>query len=97
MAACGVGAAVLAQPAPRQGVALNGSLGLNLGSGNPGLVTAVDTLTVNGTTYDFGPRAYTAHDCKQGGWATNFADGKFVNQGDCVSFHASAGTTHPKG
>lgn len=34
---------------------LNGSLGLNLGSYNPGITAGVDTLTVNNTTFDFAP------------------------------------------
>ena len=37
---------------------------------------------------------FSKADCKDGGWATNFSVDSFVNQGDCVSFYASGGTTH---
>ena len=70
------------------------ALTVGTGSGNAGLLAGVDTLTVGETTYDFGPRAFDKADCKDGGWETNFAGGKFVNQGDCVSFYASNGKTH---
>ena len=69
-------------------------LGVNQGSGNSGLLAAVDGLTVGGTTYDFEPRVFSKADCKDGGWATNFSADSFVNQGDCVSFYASGGKTH---
>lgn len=69
-------------------------LGLNQGTGNAGLLAAVDQLTLAGTTYDFAPRVFSKVDCKSGGWESNFAEGKFVNQGDCVSFFASDGKTH---
>ena len=64
------------------------------GSGNPDLLAGVDYLTVGETTYDFGPRDFNKADCKDGGWATNFAADQFVSQGDCVSFYASNGKTH---
>ena len=70
------------------------ALTVGTGSGNAGLLAGVDSLTVGETTYDFGPRAFDKADCKGSGWATNFTAGKFVNQGDCVSFYASAGKTH---
>lgn len=70
------------------------ALTVGTGSGNAGLLAGVDYLTVGETTYDFGPRAFDKADCKGSGWATNFPTGKFVNQGDCVSFYASAGKTH---
>jgi hypothetical protein len=70
--------------------------GVNVGSYNPDYITAVDGVTVNGTTYNFEPRVFSADDCKSGGWAVNFTSGRFVNQGDCVSYFASNGATHPK-
>jgi len=70
------------------------TLTVGTGSGNPGLLAGVDHLTVGETTYDFGPRVFDKADCKDGGWATNFAADQFVNQGDCVSFYASNGKTH---
>jgi hypothetical protein len=69
--------------------------GVNLGSGNPGIVAAVDGLTVGQTTFDFEPRAFAKEDCKDRGWESNF-DGQFTNQGDCVSYFASNGRTHPE-
>lgn len=71
--------------------------GFNQGTGNAGLVSVVDGLTIGTKTFDFGPRVFTATDCKNGGWATNVGAGTFANQGDCVSFYASNGKTHPKG
>ena len=71
--------------------------GFNQGSGNAGLISAVDGLTIGTKTFDFDPRVFTATDCKSGGWATNFPVDTFTNQGDCVSFYASDGKTHPKG
>ncbi|WP_336920968.1 hypothetical protein [Aquipuribacter sp. SD81] len=70
------------------------AFGVNAGSGNAGLLAAVDGLTVAGTTYDFEPRTYSKADCRDGGWASNFAADRFVNQGDCVSYFASGGRTH---
>ena len=67
---------------------------VNQGSGNPDLLAAVDGLVIGGTTYDFEPRSFSATDCKDGGWETNFDEGTVVNQGDCVSFFASDGRTH---
>ena len=71
--------------------------GFNQGSGNAGLTSAVDGLTIGSKTFDFGPRVFTATDCKDGGWATSFTADTFKNQGDCVSFYASNGKTHPQG
>jgi hypothetical protein len=65
---------------------------LNQGSGNSGLVSAVDGLTVGDTVYDFEPYVPTKEDCKDGGWRTNFADEQFRNQGQCVSSFAPAGS-----
>lgn len=71
-----------------------GGLGLNQGSGNPGLTSAVDYLTVGTSgdciTYNFDPYAVAAtkDDCKNGGY-TKVKDAQgnpFKNQGQCVSF-----------
>jgi hypothetical protein len=67
-----------------------GGFGVNQGSGNAGLVAAVDALTIgvsgNTTVYNFEPM--TKDLCKDGGWKTmTRADGSaFKNQGDCVSY-----------
>ena len=71
-----------------------GGFGINQGSGNPALTTAVDNLTLgygdDCFTYDFEPfRVATTKDaCKAGGWqSVKRADGSsFKNQGDCVSY-----------
>ena len=77
-----------------------GGFGINQGSGNPGLTTAVDALTIgvsgNTTVYNFEltpppPPIVVATDknqCKKGGWENvKRADGSsFKNQGDCVSY-----------
>jgi hypothetical protein len=71
-----------------------GGFGLNQGSGNPGLVSASDNLTIGYGdecyAYDFEPYkvATDKEACKQGGWKTlRRADGSpFKNQGDCVSY-----------
>ena len=66
-----------------------GGFGINQGSGNPGLTTAVDALAIGvsgaTTTYNFEP---SKDQCKDGGWQTlKRADGSsFKNQGDCVSY-----------
>jgi hypothetical protein len=73
-----------------------GSLGVNQGSFNAGIVSNVDALyvSVNGaeTTYDFdvpvGPPT-SKDECKKGGWETFDAPRRFKNQGDCVSFVAN--------
>lgn len=63
--------------------------GINQGSGNPGIVSGVDALVFNGTTYDFEleaplPVAPTAkEECKDGGWM-NFQTA-YKNQGQCVA------------
>jgi hypothetical protein len=65
--------------------------GINQGSGNGSLTTAVDALKFGAsgttTTYDFEPTLTpTSKDqCKNGGWQT-FNSPKFKNQGDCVSY-----------
>jgi hypothetical protein len=75
-----------------------GSLGLNQGSFNSGIISNADGLYVNvngnTTTYDFEltppppPQPSTKDDCKKDGWKTLFrADGSaFKNQGDCVQY-----------
>jgi hypothetical protein len=77
---------------------IKGGLGLNQGSGNPGLTTAVDYLTFNDTTYNFelikdldgdgipDTAPPTNKDqCKKDGYK-NFNNPSFKNQGDCVSY-----------
>jgi hypothetical protein len=71
-----------------------GGYGVNQGSGNPALTTAVDALHFDtpstSVTYDFEPYriATTKEACKNDGWKTvKRADGSaFKNQGDCVSY-----------
>lgn len=72
-------------------------VGVNVGSYNPDYLVAADGLTIAGTTYDFEPGSFTKDACKSGGWETNFSSGQFENQGDCVSYFASGGKTHPAG
>ena len=73
------------------------SVGVNIGSYNPSYTVLADALVFNDVTYDFDLRVFVKDDCKNGGWATNWAAGTFVNQGDCVSYFASGGKTHPRG
>lgn len=83
---CGPGGVIV--PCP-------GSLGVNQGSFNPGIISNVDAIyvSVNGnqTTYDLeltvppSPPAST-EECKKGGWESFEVPRKFKNQGDCVSF-----------
>jgi hypothetical protein len=71
-----------------------GGFGINQGSGNPGLVTAVDALHFDtpsrSVTWNFEPFRTPTNkdDCKNGGWRTvKRADGtSFRNQGECVSY-----------
>jgi hypothetical protein len=72
-----------------------GGIGINQGSGNPALVTAVDALTVGAggttTTYDFEPNLTQPANkdaCKKGGWENlGRADNTtFKNQGDCIQY-----------
>jgi hypothetical protein len=71
-----------------------GGFGVNQGSGNPALISAVDVLTLgsNGDciTYDFEPFrvAVTKDDCKNGGY-NNVKDAQgnsFKNQGQCIQY-----------
>jgi hypothetical protein len=71
-----------------------GGFGVNQGSGNPGLLAAVDKLTLgaggDSVTYDFELYhvATSAEQCKNGGWQNvTRADGSsFRNQGDCIQY-----------
>lgn len=71
-----------------------GGFGINQGSGNPALNTAVDRLTIGagGSTfvYDFEPivAPTTREACKDGGWQAfqDAAGPMFTNQGQCVSY-----------
>lgn len=70
-----------------------GGVGVNQGSGNPGLVTAVDGFTFNATTYNFEPNLVTPSSrdaCKNDGWKTlgTAENTTFKNQGQCVSYAA---------
>lgn len=71
-----------------------GGFGVNQGSGNPGLISAVDVLTLGSdgdcVTYDFEPYrvAATKDDCKNGGY-NNVKDAQgntFKNQGQCIQY-----------
>jgi hypothetical protein len=76
-----------------------GGVGVNQGSGNPGLVANADAFTFDETTYDFelDPAPPTSKDqCKNGGWET-FTGQSFKNQGDCVSYVATNGGNEPAG
>jgi len=66
---------------------VKGGFGVNQGSGNPGLTSAVDKLSIAGVTYDFEPTftPKTREDCK-GDKFQNFNRPVFDNQGQCVSF-----------
>lgn len=79
-----------------------GGVGVNQGSGNPGLVSNVDAFTFDESTYDFerirdldgdgieDTAPPTDKDqCKKGGWAS-FNNPSFKNQGQCVSYVAAS-------
>lgn len=73
----------------------NGSFGVNQGSGNAGLVAAVDGVSIATTdgvdvVYDFEVAVVltSKDDCKDGNWATSTAP-VFSNQGQCVSYFSS--------
>jgi hypothetical protein len=71
-----------------------GGFGVNQGSGNPVLTTAVDNLSIgygdSCLTYDFEPYrvATSKDDCKDGGWqrAKTAGGASFKNQGQCVQY-----------
>ena len=77
------------------------SLGVNVGHGPGGTFNGnADALTLglgtSTTVYNF-EHAITLvgkDECKDGGWMTSTST-TFKNQGDCVSFFASDGKTHP--
>ena len=66
------------------------AFGFSLGSGVKG-DGVINSITFAGTTYTFAePVVLTSKDqCKKGGWATSTSP-VFKNQGDCVSYFASA-------
>ena len=69
-----------------------GGVGINQGSGNPGLTTAVDAFTFDKVTYDFEQKpvkATSKEECKNDGYK-NFQT-PYKNQGDCVSSVVSNG------
>lgn len=76
-------------------------VGVNQGSGNPGLTSNVDAFTFDETTYDFERIRDADGDgiedtapptdkdqCKKGGYAS-FNNPSFPNQGQCVSYVAT--------
>jgi hypothetical protein len=88
---CGPGASPVS-PCP-------GSLGVNQGSSNPGVVSNADALYVSvdgsSTTYDFESRPTSMEQCKKAGWQSYGST--FANQGDCVSYVATGGKNAPNG
>jgi hypothetical protein len=66
--------------------------GVNIGTFNPSYDIEVDLVDFHGTLYDYEPRPANKDDCKNRGWQA-FESPAFENQGDCVSFVASAGRT----
>ena len=84
-----------------EGTNFAGSFGLNQGSFNSGIIGAVDKLSITAGgvahNYDFVAKITLAakEQCKDGGWAAS-NDPTFVNQGDCVSYFATGGKTHPR-
>jgi hypothetical protein len=75
------------------------AVGLNVGRGPASFVGAVDGLSLTAsegtTTYDFENLAQTKDGCKNGGWQ-DFHNPVYKNQGQCVSFYASANRQGPK-
>lgn len=56
----------------------------------PAQTVLVDNLVFNADTFSFEPTTKDA--CKDGGWLNfTFEPGPFTNQGDCVSYFATAG------
>jgi len=77
------------------------SFGVNVGHGPAGTFSGnADALSLglgtSTTVYNFehGITLVGKDECKDGGWMTSTST-TFKNQGDCVSFFASAGKTHP--
>ena len=81
-----------------------GGIGINQGSGNPGLTTSVDAFSFGTAdacvTYNFDPYEVAADKdaCKNGGWEslTDAEGNSFKNQGQCVAFVASKGKSGGK-
>ncbi|CAN5269534.1 hypothetical protein BH20ACI2_BH20ACI2_26860 [soil metagenome] len=86
-----------------------GGVGINQGSGNPGLTTAIDAFTFGTSaecfTYNFElndvvePQVpMTKDDCKNDRWKTlvDSEGNSFKNQGQCVAFVASGGKSGKK-
>jgi hypothetical protein len=75
------------------------TVGLNVGRGPASFIGAVDALSLtvgrSRTTYDFEPLRSDKEGCKNGGWQ-GFLTSDYRNQGDCVSFFASAKRQGPK-
>jgi hypothetical protein len=71
-----------------------GAFGVNQGSGNPGIVSAADLLSLgyDGDVYEYDFERFRVpenrEECFDGGWQTLYtADGQpFRNQGQCVSY-----------
>jgi hypothetical protein len=74
-------------------------VGLNVGRGPASFIGAVDGLSLimagATTTYDFDQLQADKDGCKDGGWL-DFHTSDYRNQGDCVSFFASARRQGPK-
>lgn len=90
-----------APPPATPDAVVGGGVGINQGSGNPGLVSNVDAFTFDETTYDFErirdldgdgtadtPPPTSKDQCKNDGYKA-FNNPSFKNQGDCVSYVAS--------
>jgi hypothetical protein len=75
------------------------SVGVNVGRGPATFIGAVDGLSVTAegvtSTFDFEDLSLDKDGCKDGGWM-DFHASDYRNQGDCVSFYASAGRQGPK-
>jgi hypothetical protein len=67
-----------------------GGFGVNQGSFSGGLIAASDALTIayGGNTWVYNFEAFSADECKNGGWETfKRADGSpFKNQGQCIKY-----------
>ncbi len=63
------------------------SIGVFMGTYNPGWTVNVDSVTVNDTTWDFQKSSFAKEDCKKDGWK-NLQDSSgrpFRNQGACMA------------
>jgi hypothetical protein len=72
--------------------AVVGAFGVNIGSNNPAYTVETDLVSFNGQAYNFEPALApdSKEACKNGGWQS-FNSPSFSNQGQCVSYVASAG------